>query len=152
MNAIEHKHIVSNLLSRCAEQLLERGMNHDAGKISKIERDNCVVPVWEIHQGVVKFGSDRHKELIRQLGVGWEHHKQHNDHHVTIERPICSMDLFQILEMVCDWIAVASVAGNDPVMALDQMIEDGHPIQEQIELVIRNTLKTLEAIEKRNGV
>lgn len=148
----KHQQLVAEKLIVFAQKLLTRAMKHDASKLEALERSHYVEPVYALNIGEVPYGSDRYKELTKQMGVGWDHHKTHNDHHIeffvpysvqTLNDPFRAFDLFALVEMLADWIAASKRRGNNPQDAL-KFLKEKHPINEQLEAIIRNTLAMWE--------
>ena len=148
----KHQQLVAGLMIAVAKKLLDRAMKHDASKLEEPERSAYIEPVYALNTEEVPYGSDRHKELTAQMGEGWDHHKANNDHHIgffepysvqTLNDPIRAMDMFALIEMLCDWIAASKRRKNSPTLALEHMKEEHH-IDEQLEALIRNTLAMIE--------
>lgn len=152
----KHQQIVAERLIAVAKKLLDRAVKHDASKLKEPERGAYIGPVFALNTEEVPYGSERYKELTKQMGAGWKHHEAVNDHHIgfhlpysvqTLNDPILCLDMFVLIEMCCDWIAAASRRGNEPVLALKAMAEK-YPIDEQLQQVIRNTLGIIERIKE----
>lgn len=148
----KHQQIVAKYMIAIAKRIYDRAMVHDASKLQEPERSYYIDPVFSLNNENVEYGSERYKELTAQMGKGWDHHKTHNDHHVeffepyavqTLNDPIRAMDMFALLEMLCDWIAAAQRKGNAPVDAFKFLVEK-HPMDEQLQEVIKNTLAMIE--------
>jgi hypothetical protein len=148
----KHQQLVAEKLIKFTQKLLDRAMKHDASKLEEPERSHYIGPVYELNTGEVPYGSDRYKELCKQMGAGWDHHKFANDHHIdffepysvqTLNDPIRAMDLFALVEMLADWIAASKRRGNNPGDAL-KFLKEKHPMDEQLEAIILNTLAMWE--------
>ena len=145
----KHQQLVAKKMVAVAKNILDQAMSHDASKIEDaLERESYIEPVWYLNTEEVPFGSNQYIELTEKMGAGWDHHKQVNDHHIeffkpysvqTTNDPIKAMDVFALIEMMCDWIAAASRRGNNPWATLDY-IKKKYPIDEQLEAIIRNSL------------
>ena len=154
----KHQQIAGKHLLLVAKNFINRAMNHDNSKLVEPERSAYVEPVYILNTEKPPFGSERYKEVTDLMGKGWEHHKANNDHHIefflpysvqTLNDPIMAMDLFALMEMVCDWIAAAERSGNEPVEALNYLTKK-YPMSEQLQAVIRNTMQMIEQ-EAING-
>ena len=148
----KHQQLVAERLIFFVQKLLTRAMKHDASKLENPERSHYIEPVYALNTGEVPYGSDRYKELTKQMGVGWDHHKTHNDHHIeffvpysvqTLNDPFRALDLFSLVEMLADWIAASKRRDNNPQDAL-KFLKEKHPMDEQLEAIIRNTLAMWE--------
>jgi hypothetical protein len=139
----KHQQWVAEQLIACAKRLLDRAVSHDASKFSEVERKSYVEPVWELNTREVEY-----RRLTAQMGEGWEHHKVHNTHHpefVLMNQPefagdpFSGMDLFDLLEMLCDWIAASKRRGNLPSAPIERFRNE-LGLDHQLECVLRNTL------------
>lgn len=144
----KHQQLVAERLILAAKRLLDRAVAHDASKFSDIEKAAYIEPVWELNTKEVPYGSDEYKRLTKQMGSGWNHHIFNNSHHpenaeVTMPefsgQPFNGMDLFDILEMVCDWIGAADRRGNHPSLPIKRF-QDEKGMSDQLAQIIRNTL------------
>jgi hypothetical protein len=143
----KHQQKVVEWMNVAVMELIERMVNHDLSKFSSSEKDFYIDPVYELNTQEVSYGSDRYKELIKQMGDGWKHHKQVNDHHPEHfgEKPFDQMNLFQLLEMCCDWIAASERRNNDPTLPLahyeDEQDEQG--MSKQLALILKHTINSM---------
>lgn len=149
MDTLAHIKKVSDNLTVCAKRLLNMAMAHDASKLkSDVEAESYVHPVWELNHNDVEYGSEKYKEITKGMGVGWEHHWKHNDHHIewftqhNEDDPVSEIDLFTIFEMLCDWKAAATRKGNDPALAIESMQKDYH-LDPQLVKIMKNTLRRM---------
>jgi hypothetical protein len=88
-------------------EMLRRGRVHDASKFGAEEKptvDEAAVAL----RGIA-YGSPEHQDLVRRLRPGLEHHYRVNSHHPEHygNAGIAGMDLFDVVEMLCDWMAAA---------------------------------------------
>ena len=147
----KHQQMVAELLISFAQKLLTRAVKHDASKLKEPERSCYIEPVYALNTEEVPYGSERYEEICKKMGVGWDHHKAINDHHIeffepysiqTLNDPFRSLNLFALVEMLADWIAASQRRGNHPADAL-KFLKEKHPIDEQLEAIIRNTLEIM---------
>src|SRR5215208_826932 len=86
-------------------ELLRRGRVHDASKFSEAEKPafDEAIPLLR----GVSYGSPEYTEVLRRLQPAFDHHYSFNSHHPEHygAEGIAGMDLFDLAEMVCDWIA-----------------------------------------------
>lgn len=152
----KHQQLVAERMIACAQRILKKAVVHDASKFSDEEKKHYIDPVWELSQGNVEYGSDQYKELTAQMGDGLAHHLAHNDHHPeffnqfavqTLNDPIRAMDLFALMEMLCDWIGASKRKENSPWKAFDYF-EKKFNVDEQLMAVLRNTMGIIERLDK----
>jgi len=104
---IYHKRRVAGYMQIIASELFKRAAIHDNSKFSPEEFDlyEQVFPELQKHA----FGSEQIKAAYKQLGPALEHHLQVNRHHPEyFEQGINGMNLIDVLEMVCDWLAASA--------------------------------------------
>jgi hypothetical protein len=128
----KHQQAVMSAMAKCIHILMNRGLTHDASKLTSEESEHYIEPVWQLNTQDVPYGSERYKELTTQMGEGWEHHKRVNDHH---PKDLKDMSLLSLLEMV--WIAAAQRKGNNPADAIKYMKPEP---SEELESILLNTL------------
>ncbi len=144
----DHCNKVRFLVNKCVQELQKRGAEHDASKYTEAEAPYYEEPVYILnHEGGPAFGSPEYKELTKKMGDGLKHHKEVNRHHPEhFENKIEGMNLVDIVEMVCDWIAASnrkSGKSNNPLDAIKVNREKGIDISPQLEAILRNTVEML---------
>jgi Family of unknown function (DUF5662) len=89
------------------------------------------------------YGSNGYKEAVKKLGPAWKHHCQVNDHHPEyFASGINQMNLVQIIEMVCDWLAASKRSKTDIATSLE-INKKRFGIDDQLFEVIKNTIEYL---------
>lgn len=103
-----HEHIaqVRGLVLGVAAGLTERAHRHDRSKLEppEVEVFDRVTPLLKGST----YGSEEYKGFLADMGEGLAHHYAANDHHPehpSFKHGIESMNLIQLMEMLCDWIA-----------------------------------------------
>lgn len=134
------KHIsrVNELLGECSIELIKRGVRHDASKLTDIE----LKPLEEMdtiieQEGQAPFGSDEYERRRKLLKPMLDNHYANNSHHPEhYKNGINGMDLYDVLEMVCDWKA-ASERGEESSLNL-QIAFARFNVEPQLQDVIKN--------------
>lgn len=107
----DHRKSVRKLLFKFAWLLIMRAFTHDRSKLSKEEK-----PGFDVYTTILKsltYGSDEYKRCLVELGETLKIHYSRNSHHPEhYPDGMKGMDLVDIVEMFCDWIA-ASQRHND---------------------------------------
>jgi hypothetical protein len=101
-----HQNRVSFLMHKLIHELHERAMIHDASKLQPPEKEvfDRVTPLLK----GLTYGSDEYKKTLRDMGVALQHHYQVNRHHPEhFSDGIAGMNLVDIMEMICDWVAAS---------------------------------------------
>ena len=136
-DTLAHIHAVRDNIGLFVAALLERGRVHDASKFSPAEKPafDAVMPLLP----GVAYGSPEYEALVRRMGPALEHHYRNNAHHPEHHADgIAGMDLFDVVEMVCDWIASAARNPGDGVR-LDYNVKQ-FAIAPQLASILANTL------------
>lgn len=150
----KHQQLVQEIMVQAAKQILDRATRHDNSKLLSVEREAYVEPVWNLNTKDIPYGSEEYKKQCKMMGEGLKHHLDNNDHHPEYhEDPIYpsetfgKMNLFSLLEMLCNWVAAAQRRGGDPAAPI-QRFKEKYGITGQLEGVLVRTLYELEQMMK----
>lgn len=142
---------VRTTLMQFSNDLMKRGEVHDASKFLPPEKD-----FWDIHTqnlSGLEFDSPAYKESLRLLKPCLEHHYANNSHHPEhYANGVNGMNIFDIVEMIADWIDAAR--RNSQTITMAQGIEKcfvRFKIEPQLQDVIRNTYVYLGKITKEEA-
>ncbi len=149
----KHQQEVSRLMMMFARMLLERAAVHDASKLQEPERSVFIEFTPKLSGAV--YGSEEYKTFLREMKVALDHHYQVNKHHPeyndingysteTLNDPIRSMNLIDIVEMLCDWMAAVKRTKNGNIGVSIDKNEKRFGISEQLSQLFRNTCGMLE--------
>jgi hypothetical protein len=145
VDLIDHKRRVGLYLQKVANALFGRAVVHDNSKFSPEEYE----PYEEAFPGLQKYayGTEEFKAELRKIKPAINHHYENNDHHPDrYMSPNTSglnyMNLIQIVEMVCDWIAASERSQKDIFKGLE-MNKERFKIDDQLFAIIKNTVKEL---------
>ena len=100
------KHIarVNELLLLSVVELTKRAVVHDASKLTDAEKPFFDEETPKLK--TLKFGSEDYYASLARLKPALDHHYSQNSHHPQFyENGIDGMDLFDLVEMLCDWKA-----------------------------------------------
>lgn len=153
----KHQQLVSRYISAFASALLKRGVEHDASKLEDPERETFARVTSSLFG--LTYGSEEYKAQLKELGPALDHHYTHNKHHPeyndlnghsfeTLNDPIRSMDLIDIVEMICDWIAATARHADGCIGKSITHNTDRFKLDGQLEQLLRNTA---EALTKKGG-
>lgn len=101
---VEHIHLVQKYLNECVQKLEFRANVHDVTKLGKEEKQlfDLLTPILKI----APLGTPLYERSRDALKVSLLHHYRHNSHHPEHYRAgVLGMDLFDLMEMLCDWKA-----------------------------------------------
>ena len=148
----KHQQRVSNFLLEFARQLLIRATEHDKSKLEEPERSVFIEYTPKLNS--VTYGSEQYKEYLRKMKKALDHHYANNKHHPefndingfslqTLNDPIRSMDLVDIVEMLCDWLAATSRHADGNINDSITKNEKRFGINDQLSQLFRNTVALL---------
>ena len=141
-DTLAHIHAVRDAIDRFVTVMLERGRVHDASKFSAAEKA-AFDEIMPLLRGVA-YGSPEFEALVRRMGPALTHHYQANSHHPEHHADgVAGMDLFDLVEMLCDWIAAAARNPGDGVK-LDYNVQL-YGIEPQLARILANTLARWQA-------
>lgn len=108
---LEHKRLVGVYLQRVISALVERAVVHDYSKFGREEFGSYAkqLPIF----ARAKYGSEEYIACCRAIKPAIHHHLAHNTHHPEFYPDgINGMDLLDVVEMVCDWVAACQRNGE----------------------------------------
>ena len=137
-DTLAHIALVRDHLDSFVAEMLKRGARHDASKLTPAEKPtlDAVLPLLI----GVSYGSPEYQALLQRAKPMLQHHYAHNSHHPEHygERGIAGMDLFDLVEMICDWMASARRHPEDGVKLAHNVELFG--IDPQLASILTNTL------------
>jgi hypothetical protein len=155
MEAETRKHIqlVARYLGVFANEMIKRGILHDESKLEEPEKS-----VFEKYTPLlsgVEFGSAEYKALCAKMKPAIDHHQRWNRHHPefndingysvqTLNDSIKSMDLFDVVEMICDWLASSKRHEGGSIGKSIGICVGRFKIEPQLEALLRNTAAIIE--------
>ena len=138
---VQHKRWVAENMQTAANELFQRAAVHDNSKFSPEEFELYDKLFPELQK--YPYGSPELKAVYKQLGPALNHHLKVNRHHPEYhEGGINSMNLIDVLEMVCDWMAASkrSQTGIDKGLEINK---ERYGISDQLFEIIKNTVAML---------
>ena len=137
-DTLAHIALVRDHLDSFVTEMLKRGARHDSSKLTPAEKPTFdrVLPLL----AGVAYGSAEYQALLDNAKQMLQHHYAHNSHHPEHygERGVAGMDLFDVVEMICDWMASAKRHPRDGVK-LAHNVALFH-IEPQLASILANTL------------
>jgi hypothetical protein len=146
---IDHKKRVGGYMRLIADELFRRACDHDYSKLGPEEYDLFADSFAVFQQSV--YGSEEYRAQLQRIGPAIEHHYRTNDHHPEFfTGGVNDMNLIQVVEMVCDWIA-SSERKTGSVSRSLAVNRDRFGIGGQLYGIIENTVKELTDRGTRDG-
>ncbi len=138
---VDHKRRVARHMQTVANDLFHRAAVHDNSKFSPEEYEAYEEAFPNLQK--YAYGSEELRAELRKIKPAIQHHFQHNRHHPEYhEHGIDDMNLLDLLEMVCDWLAASERSQTDMRKGLEINRERFH-IDDQLYGIIKRTIDVL---------
>lgn len=105
-DSLAHIHRVRDHIDTFVSAMLERGRVHDASKFGAAEKPTFdeILPLLR----GLSYGSPEYVALVKRAWPALQHHYRENSHHPEhFADGVAGMDLFDLVEMFCDWKAAS---------------------------------------------
>jgi hypothetical protein len=137
-DTLRHMAEVRSRLETAVVELLRRGRVHDASKFTPEEKPAFDEAIPAIRG--LAYGSPAYNEVVARVRPALAVHYSRNSHHPEFygAQGIAGMDLFDLVEMLCDWMAAAQRNPSDGVR-LDYNVT-AFGIDGQLATILANTL------------
>ena len=135
----EHKKQVGTYINAVCTDLIQRAIEHDNSKFSTEEYDSFEQATPRLK--TLTYGSEEYKQALREIKPAIQHHYEVNDHHPEFFKDgISQMNLIQIIEMVCDWMAATKRVKDGDILKGLEINKERFNIDDQIFAIIKNTV------------
>lgn len=137
----DHINLVMKLLGSAQIELMRRQFTHDRSKL--------VDPEWQMFESIthelecLTYGSPEYEaQRQKMLGQALQHHYFHNRHHPEFfeDRGILGMNLFDLLEMLCDWIAACQRHADGDIARSIEINRDRFGLSDDLVQILKNTV------------
>ncbi len=169
---VSHIFEVRKYLEFAMKELEERGRVHDLSKLKSPELEIFTEYTPRLKKST--YGSEEYKENLKEMKVALEHHYANNRHHpehfklytckeclkeykkhphacdecfhvdFKEESDISQMNLFDLIEMVCDWMAAVMRHENGDIMKSLDINSLRFGISDQLTDIIKNTIEEMK--------
>ncbi len=137
---VDHKQRVASYMQIIATDLILRACRHDNSKFSPEEFEAYEEAFPNLQK--YAYGTPELRAELRKIKPAIQHHFQENDHHPEhFEAGVTGMNLVQLIEMVCDWLAASERSQTDFAHGLEMNKERFH-LEEQLFEIIKCTVKS----------
>lgn len=138
----EHIKVVEGFLHEAVKQLLDRARDHDASKLVDPEKDTFDVFTPMLRTST--YGTDQYKGFLHDMGPAIAHHYQHNRHHPEyFDDGIRGMNLIDLLEMICDWMAAVQRHDDGDIRKSIEINQKRFGYSDEIKRILHNTVDAL---------
>jgi hypothetical protein len=154
----KHQQLVSRYINIFAQELLKRANCHDKSKLENPERKQFVEYTEKLKD--MEYGSEEYKKCMEEMKETLKHHYSLNKHHPeyweingwafeTLYDPIRAMDLADIAEMICDWLAACKRHKNGSIYDSIEKNKERFGINDQLCYILNQTANMLECRLKK---
>lgn len=140
-----YKHIlqVQELLKRVIINLSDRQIKHDASKLE--EPELSIFNEFTPKLANCTYGSDEYKDFLSKMRIGLEHHYACNRHHPEhYDNGIKGMNLIDLIEMMCDWLAATARHVNGNIFKSIEINQDRFGYSDELKQIFVNTIHELQ--------
>jgi hypothetical protein len=121
------------------KELDQRAQIHDASKLQSPEREIYSETAHELKDTV--YGSPEYKNLMERTKPAIEHHYANNRHHPEhFTDGINEMDLIDVMELLCDWIAATKKNKNGNIHKSIEINTPRFNMSPQLAQILTNTV------------
>ena len=141
-DTLEHIEKVKEFCSKAIILFEKQYEKHDNTKLIEPEKEYFDIYTPKLKNCV--FGSDEYKSYLKELKVALDHHYNTHRHHPEhFENGIKDMNLLDLLEMLCDWIASTKrMKDGDPIASVDKN-QERFGYSDEIAQIFKNTINLL---------
>lgn len=138
----KHIHRVHEYILKFQTLLFQRSDEHDRSKLDPATE----LFYFEKYAPKLKecvYGSDEYKQFLKELQPALEAHYRRNRHHPEhFENGIAGMNLIDLCEMFCDWIAAGEqhVDGGDIFRSI-KINQERFGYSDEVKRILLNTAK-----------
>ena len=144
---IEHIKQVSDYIHLFTSLLLQAGTNHDKSKLKTPEQEIFEKYTPLLHG--LTYGSEEYKKIMSEMSIAIQHHYSNNSHHPEFYKDgILGMNLVDIVEMFCDWLAAAARHADGDIMSSIEINKDRFKMSDQLVSIFQNTAILFKKQEK----
>ena len=138
---LRHIMTVQALLRRFARQLLNRADNHDLSKLTPDELGGMI----EIDSIADKFGLNSPEYMAALSGTAIKLHRSRYSHHPEYHlNGVEDMNIFDLVEMVCDWKVANQLRGHPEWKKSVGMMAERFSLSSEYALLVNLIAKALE--------
>lgn len=133
---------VAELLGDVCEELLHRASCHDDSKLEEPEKS--LFDELTPRLNGLTYGSEEYKLCLSELGVALKNHYKMNSHHPEhYNNGIDGMNLFDLIEMFCDWKAAGERHADGNIYKSIDHNKGRFEMSNQLHSIFVNTAKKM---------
>lgn len=142
-DTLKHIKRINELLIMTCTELLRRGTVHDNSKLVAPEKELFDELTYRLSG--CTYGSEEYLGFLSELKPALDHHYGHNSHHPEhYKNGINDFDLFDLVEMFCDWKAASERHNDGNIHKSIEINAKRFEMSEQLTSIFSNTAKRLK--------
>jgi hypothetical protein len=169
-DTLAHIKEVQKLLGIVVDEFNYRAEKHDKSKLESPEKETFDIMTPKLKNST--YGSEEYKGFLKEMGIALDHHYQNNDHHPEYFglRDICvktsiedgldghfkieqgysldKMDMFQIMEMLCDWYAASKRHSTGDLFKSIEINQKRFNYSDEMKELLKKTAKKILILEE----
>jgi len=139
---MKHIMVVQTFLCEVMKELLRRSVAHDDTKLNPPEED-----IFEVYTAKLKdctYGSDEYKQYLAEMKPALDHHYKCNRHHPEhFDIGIKGMNLIDLIEMLCDWMAASERHADGDIWNSIEINQKRFGYSDELKQILLNTVDAL---------
>ncbi len=140
LETIKHIHRVRHFLCLMIQELDLRARNHDASKLESPEAE--IFGEFTPDLSKTPYGTPEYDALLLKVQPALDHHYAKNRHHPQHHaRGIDDMDLVDMTEMLCDWLAATERVKDGNIRKSIETNQGRYKMSDQLAQIFLNTVK-----------
>lgn len=136
---LKHIRMVQKFINKIIHELLQRADLHDETKLKYPEK-----PIFDLmtpELSGVSYGSKEYRAMLEDMKPAIDHHNKKNRHHIEhFKNGLDGMNIVDIVEMICDWVAAARRHADGDIRKSIDINKRRFKMDEQLVNILINTL------------
>ena len=137
---LKHIRKVGTLMVQIINRAFERALVHDDSKLREPELTlfNRYTPKLKL----TDYGSEEYYDILKKMAPALKYHYTSNSHHPEhYEKGIKDMNLVDILEMLCDWMASSERHDTGDIYKSLEHNQTRFGYSDDVKAILWNTIK-----------
>lgn len=146
-DTMRHIEAVRNLIGLAVKELLTRAQEHDQAKMVPPEVKYFAEFTPKLKDS--RYGSEEYSNFLKELKPALDHHYARYRHHPEhFPNGINDMNLVDLLEMFCDWMASSRRHSDGNILKSIELNRTRFNMPDALVNIFRNTASYLEQLER----
>lgn len=141
LETCKHKNEVLKNMNIIAEDLHRRAISHDNSKLEEPECSGYAFYTKKL--AGLTYGSEEYTKSLQQMKPTIDHHYANNSHHPEhYIDGILNMNLVEIIEMLCDWVAACKRHDDGNIYESIEINQKRFGYSDELKQIFINTVRT----------